>query len=160
MMNKVVLWDDSGRVCNRCSRRLKWESFAINSKGVNNRKSICKYCSNKDQKSLYRRRAKEDPVAFRDRQRYTEIWKKYKLSKEAFEKLEKSQGYRCACCGKPKKDGVNMVVDHCHDTGIVRGLLCRNCNSGIGKLGDTKEGVFKALRYLEKFEALRREYSG
>jgi len=152
MNNDRVVWDDYGRVCNRCGDRLPWELFAINSHGANGRKSICKDCSNKAQKALYKSRSRRDPEGFREGQRYKEIWKKYKITKDEFERLERSQGYKCACCGKSKERGVNLVVDHCHESGGVRGLLCRNCNSGIGKLGDTKEGVFKALRYLEKFE--------
>ena len=41
-------------------------------------------------------------------------------------------------------------VDHCHDTNIIRGFLCSECNTGIGKLGDNEEGVERALNYLKK----------
>jgi hypothetical protein len=44
-------------------------------------------------------------------------------------------------------------VDHCHSTGQIRGVLCCECNTGIGKLGDNAEGVRRALAYLERFEA-------
>lgn len=40
-------------------------------------------------------------------------------------------------------------VDHCHDTGKVRGLLCFNCNVGIGSLQDDIEMLRKAIKYLE-----------
>jgi hypothetical protein len=53
----------------------------------------------------------------------------------------------CHCCGKKTK---NLVVDHCHNTGDYRGWLCRNCNQGIGKLGDTIEGLEQALTYLRE----------
>jgi hypothetical protein len=42
-------------------------------------------------------------------------------------------------------------VDHCHETGKIRGLLCHSCNTGIGKLGDNLEGLQKAVSYLERF---------
>ena len=41
-------------------------------------------------------------------------------------------------------------VDHRHDTGKIRGLLCRNCNKAIGQLGDTPKGVLKAYEYLKE----------
>ncbi|MGV5033770.1 endonuclease VII domain-containing protein [Streptomyces sp. NRAIS4] len=40
-------------------------------------------------------------------------------------------------------------VDHCHKTGRVRGVLCFNCNSAIGKLGDNPDAVRRAAAYLE-----------
>ncbi|WP_344447709.1 endonuclease domain-containing protein [Kitasatospora nipponensis] len=57
------------------------------------------------------------------------------------------QGSCCAVCGLLAGDRA-LQVDHCHTTGRVRGLLCRKCNSGIGMLGDSPEGVQRALSYL------------
>lgn len=53
----------------------------------------------------------------------------------------------CDICGKTK-DG--MCLDHCHETGTIRGVLCRDCNTSIGKLGDTEEGLMRAVHYLRK----------
>jgi len=69
------------------------------------------------------------------------------------------QGGVCAICAKDislqatagKMPSAN--VDHCHSTGQIRGVLCCECNTGIGKLGDNAEGVRRALAYLERFEA-------
>jgi len=52
----------------------------------------------------------------------------------------------CDNCHKNKK----LEIDHIHGTTKVRGWLCRNCNTGIGALGDTLEGVLLAAIYLEK----------
>lgn len=57
------------------------------------------------------------------------------------------QESKCAICEKHVE---KLHVDHCHDTGKVRGLLCTTCNHGLGKLGDNLDGLFKAVRYLEK----------
>ena len=60
---------------------------------------------------------------------------------------------KCACCGIRQNElTMRFAVDHDHDTGLIRGLLCGNCNTGIGKLGDNIEGLMKALNYLEKHE--------
>ena len=53
---------------------------------------------------------------------------------------------RCDNCHKNKK----LEMDHIHGTIIFRGWLCSNCNTGIGSLGDTLEGVLRAAVYLEK----------
>ena len=59
----------------------------------------------------------------------------------------------CWICGGVNKSGRDLAVDHCHRTGIVRGLLCSNCNSGIGKIGDTAAAVQRAADYLARHEA-------
>jgi hypothetical protein len=68
----------------------------------------------------------------------------------------KEQDGLCACCGE-KQDyktvdgkGQELFVDHCHETGRIRGLLCGRCNTGIGILGDTLDHLKKAVTYLEK----------
>jgi hypothetical protein len=45
-----------------------------------------------------------------------------------------------------------LSVDHCHETGKARGILCFNCNTSIGKLGDNVYALRRALAYLEAFE--------
>lgn len=62
------------------------------------------------------------------------------------QQLLKKQKGRCACCGVA---GKSLVLDHIHGTSTVRGLLCQNCNAGIGKLGDDLDGVMKAVSYLK-----------
>ncbi len=77
----------------------------------------------------------------------------YNLSPEEYEALKEKQENRCACCGKTprptRKNPRAFEVDHDHGTKRVRGLLCRSCNGGIGLLGDTIEGLRRALAYLE-----------
>lgn len=51
----------------------------------------------------------------------------------------------CKLCGK---HDAHLNMDHDHATGAFRGYLCRNCNMGLGKLGDTIEGLERALTYL------------
>ena len=53
----------------------------------------------------------------------------------------------CDCC---HKGGKKLQPDHLHGTTMFRGWLCRNCNTGIGLLGDTLEGILRSTFYLEK----------
>lgn len=56
----------------------------------------------------------------------------------------------CATCGVEKPETAKaLAVDHDHDTGAVRGLLCANCNKGIGNLGDNVDTLIAAAAYLE-----------
>ena len=69
------------------------------------------------------------------------------------QKLKKKHPYppdsKCQCCGRVSK----LYLDHCHATGAYRGHICPMCNSAVGLLGDSAEGVRKALAYLEKNQA-------
>jgi hypothetical protein len=58
-----------------------------------------------------------------------------------------SQGGRCAICGETPE---RLVVDHCHASGMVRGLLCQSCNFGIGHLRDSVERLQSAIQYLKR----------
>lgn len=54
----------------------------------------------------------------------------------------------CECCGGKGKRA--LALDHCHETGAFRGWLCDGCNTSIGRLGDSIEGVQRALDYLRR----------
>lgn len=72
--------------------------------------------------------------------------KKYGLTIESYEELLTKQEGRCAVC-RHEVEGL-LHVDHDHETGRVRGLLCRECNRGIGLLGDSLEILESAVQYL------------
>lgn len=55
---------------------------------------------------------------------------------------------RCELCDKPPKGTRGLHLDHCHSTGKFRGWLCQSCNTALGKLGDSIDGLNKALAYL------------
>jgi len=79
------------------------------------------------------------------------IWKlktQYGLTLEQYTYMVKQVNYRCQICGiKPKNI---LDIDHDHNTGRIRGLLCRHCNHGLGKFNDNIELIKKALEYLSK----------
>ena len=68
--------------------------------------------------------------------------------------MESQQGGVCAICKKPEKSKWNteqpmlLAVDHDHETGRVRGLLCNNCNTGLGKFMDDPDLLSSAIEYL------------
>lgn len=86
-----------------------------------------------------------------NRNRY--LQKKYGISLKQYNSMLKRQKCRCAICGKHQDDAIrNFSVDHCHRTGIVRGLLCIYCNSRILKyLGDDIPRAKGLIKYLQKW---------
>ena len=75
---------------------------------------------------------------------------KYNLTPEQYEEMYLKQEYRCAICNEHEDETTRkkLVVDHCHVTGNVRGLLCNNCNSGLGLFRDDLSLLAKAKKYL------------
>jgi hypothetical protein len=55
------------------------------------------------------------------------------------------EGKDCALCGSDRK----LVVDHCHSTNVIRGVLCTRCNVALGMFGDSPERLREAAEYLE-----------
>lgn len=75
--------------------------------------------------------------------------KKFGITPVAFLSMLHFQREQCAVC-RGDWDVKGPQIDHCHDTGKVRGVLCRPCNTAIGTLGDTADSVRRAVVYLER----------
>lgn len=76
---------------------------------------------------------------------------RYGLSEDAFTELLEAQDFRCAICARPfdPEGGIHTIhVDHDHSTNEVRGLLCGDCNRGIGLFMDSPEHLLAAVDYL------------
>lgn len=83
-----------------------------------------------------------------------ELKKNFGLSRDEYDLMLRRQNGVCAICGNEETTVIrgkviNLAVDHCHDTGKVRGLLCRECNQGIGCLDHDKDRLKRAVNYLE-----------
>jgi hypothetical protein len=76
--------------------------------------------------------------------------KKYGLTVEEYLAMAEAQGQVCKICKQPETDKYGMLhVDHDHATNTVRGLLCTQCNTGLGKFRDDPELLRSAIAYLE-----------
>lgn len=80
--------------------------------------------------------------------------RRYGIVLEEYEKMKLRQNNRCAICGVHADDTKlkKLCVDHDHQTGYVRSLLCHGCNTGIGLLKEKEEILLKAIEYLRKFK--------
>jgi len=81
--------------------------------------------------------------------------KNYGMTVEEYHFLLDQQNGLCASCGKPERAKIRgklrpLAVDHNHEIGQVRGLLCSSCNSALGMLQDDPEQVRALLKYIEK----------
>ncbi len=81
--------------------------------------------------------------------------RKYGLTVDAYFYMQEEQGGNCLICkssdvGHPGQS--KLHVDHCHSTGIVRGLLCTHCNRGLGAFKDSPRLLQSAIDYLVSFQ--------
>lgn len=112
--------------------------------------SHCKACVNKKLKE-YRL---DNPEEYKRIKRKQNL-KKYGLTLEDQERMLREQNYKCAICGQEiflhgSSQKLVAHVDHDHKTGKVRGLLCKECNTGLGKFRDNTEYLLGAISYLNK----------
>lgn len=84
------------------------------------------------------------------------LYIRYGISEYKYEDMLISSNYKCMICGNEetnidKRTGsvYSLSVDHCHETGKVRGVLCTNCNAGIGYFKDNIKYLKKAIKYLK-----------
>src|ERR1700731_4765204 len=113
------------RICRTCNQSKQEESFnTIHSTYKTPTGDLIQY-------THYRKDCRDCHAIKKYKQ---ELIKKYNLTIEQYQELLKSQDNKCASCKKPFLK--TPFVDHCHRTGKTRGLLCSNCNFGIGQFND------------------------
>ena len=76
------------------------------------------------------------------------IQTRFKLTPEKFDKLLQDQQYSCAIC-KTQLSESELQVDHCHNSGKIRGLLCFSCNLSLGMFKDNIQLLYQAVEYLK-----------
>lgn len=127
----------------------KWAAGRVRNREAINTRKREQYASDpavrEYYKSLARTWARNNPKG-----KKSQRIRQYGLTLEQFHALLKSQDGKCAICGfsdlsKPK---LFPVIDHCHDTGRIRGILCSNCNFGIGKFRNDPRLLSAAVAYL------------
>ena len=86
------------------------------------------------------------------RNRNTKLKQAYGISHDDYLLMLEQQNYKCACCGKDNKDaGIKgLVVDHNHTTGVIRELLCTQCNTALGLLKEDEFIIDNLLDYVRK----------
>ena len=95
----------------------------------------------------------------KQRIRDTKLKVKFGITLKEKEQLFEDQGKCCAIC-KATQNNKNRDwdVDHCHDTGAVRGVLCSNCNRGLGLFQDSPEYLLNAHTYLNKWKQQNKNF--
>lgn len=146
------------KTCSVCKKDLALDDF-YTCKGYP--KSSCKKCekaakaawyqANRNiaisKSSLYQTKVRNVRTAYSRKWRLKNV---YKITEAEYDRLFTEQAGRCRICQRHRDElGKELCVDHCHETGKIRGLLCHACNAGIGYLRHNPENLGRAISYLQ-----------
>lgn len=176
----ATIFFQSMKTCSKCGETKSIDGFYTNPLGLRGMHSQCKSCqkarglawwaANRDEINkkarermaakrkaagvFPRKKAGPDEIAARARRRI--------LGADGVSIFE-GQGRRCACCavalayskGSATPGDLLGCLDHCHDSGVIRGWLCANCNSAMGMLRDDPRIARNAAEYLERWSLFK-----
>lgn len=144
------------KTCTRCGATKPLTEFRVTDKKYGYLRSHCNPCNREWQRERYvpRPRKRQDPEVRKAKQaaghkRYM-LRRRYGLSWDEYQAMLVQQKGECAIC-KTHLDQRALNVDHNHETGQVRGLLCNGCNRAIGFMNESPERLAAAIRYLRKW---------
>lgn len=136
------------RRCSSCNEVKPITTFSLmGGRRKGNRTSRCTQC-----RTAYNRKRREaNPAKVYEIERRSKLKKQYGITPEEYDTMLTAQGGGCAICGAKEPGGRTRYfpVDHCHATGVIRGLLCTKCNRGLGLFNDNADRMKRAVKYLE-----------
>lgn len=154
--------------CPRCKETKPVSEFGKQSQNSDGLAAYCKPCDRERKLESNARVKARDPEAWRERRRgYVRAYRerhpdrvaeserkrnlrlKFGITVEEYNALLEKQGGVCGICEDPPTVKA-LAVDHHHDTGVIRGLLCSNCNTALGLMKDDLDRLERAVNYLRE----------
>lgn len=137
------------KICSKCDINKEIGQYRLRDKKRGWYQSWCRSCENK--KAVERRRSKEQKI--KNREYFLNYY--YGISLDDYNSILKDQNNSCRICGLPDSEyfrggkKMNLSVDHCHDSGVVRGILCSDCNTSLGRFKEDPYIISRAVSYLD-----------
>jgi len=139
------------KICPKCGLAKEKKEFGKDSTTASGVSSWCKPCK----KAWRARHRKDNPEKLKSMDFNSDLKKLYGITSDQYWELFNKQNGLCACCGQSHELFVRRLhVDHDHNSGQIRGLLCTECNPGLGYFQDSIERLEMAITYLKKFKKL------
>ena len=136
-------------MCKTCAKLLPIEAFPKNNAYKGGYRPHCIECRRVYEVASFHKHKHKRPYDY-EYDKDKKLQAAYGIGYAEYNTMLAAQNGCCAICGTNSTGGRKAFhVDHCHDTGKVRGLLCGNCNSGIGNLRDDIGLLKRAITYLE-----------
>ena len=159
------------KICTKCKQEKSLSEFYKHKRYKDGHCHTCKSCAYKQQKEYrqqpkiaenrkqyYKEYIKTHKEQYKKTQRKSHLGRTFGITPEDYDQMVKDQNNLCAVCGKPEtmmRNGkpIALSVDHNHETGEIRGLLCFLCNSRLAYLEDM-DFVLKARLYLARHNSM------
>lgn len=142
------------KVCSRCEVEKPIEEFGIDRARRDGRNYWCRVCVREYRRSRAEAHAEYGHRYYqenRERQaekgREAHLRRTFGMTVAEYDAMLDAQGGGCAICGAPPGERAHPV-DHDHETGAVRGILCDPCNRGLGSFADDPDRLLSAVAYL------------
>lgn len=144
--------------CSKCEKFKPDYEFPKRANGERGLRSHCRKCISEydkerngtpEMKAKMSAYSKQYIVQNVDKVKSAKLLNRYGISLEEFEKKLDSQNRKCAICGVQLDGNKRTHLDHDHATGKIRGILCWNCNGGLGNFSDNVERLQSAINYLK-----------
>jgi hypothetical protein len=136
----------TSKYCKYCAKNKSLAQFSPHPSTKDKLNNKCKECVSAYNKLRHARRSRADLDLINARRRKNRnTWltdrkkhfkKKYGITVEQYNQMLDEQNHVCKICKQVCKSGKRLAVDHCHETGLVRGLLCAKCNTNLGRIED------------------------
>jgi hypothetical protein len=144
--------------CHDCKAYFPVEDFHANATQFGGRQIMCKSCNLKrsrhwreGHREAWNDYHRDHRAKHQERYQEYERRRRYGMAAGDYAAMLEAQGGRCAICRTDTPGGKGTFhVDHCHDSGNVRGLLCGDCNLGIGKFKHDANILTLAIQYLSR----------
>jgi hypothetical protein len=137
--------------CIPCTKRARAERYHLNRDAAIARVRRWREENPEKYAALRRRQRESGAKAAMDRKSH--LKRKYGMTVEEYDEMFRSQGGVCAICGAEPTPGISLHVDHCHETGAIRGLCCFRCNNALGDFGHGIDRLRGAITYLDRHDA-------
>lgn len=142
---------DTEKTCPDCGETKPLDQFSPNSATRSGKSTYCHPYQSTRARASHRRRTPEQVAAARAKRRRRTLEEGYGMTLEEFDELLDSQGGVCICgATRPGGQWQTFHVDHDHQTGAVRGLLCHGCNTALGLAGEDAGRLRLLAAYLER----------
>jgi len=141
------------KICSKCKELKTYDELVKRTKykesDIYSTMSYCKKCFNKKNEERRKRNPSEKrKTSTKIRAKRSRLLREYGVDMNWYYDTILLQDFKCKICNI-KIDENTGVIDHCHSTLKVRGVLCRICNSGLGMFKDNIENLKNAIKYLE-----------
>ena len=134
------------KTCKLCEQEKSVDDFYEFHDKWSDKKYVSSRC-----KPCHQQYKRESPTTPKNR-KAEKLQLRYGLTYEQWEKIREQENFSCMICGiSEEENGRRLDVDHCHNSGKMRGILCNHCNGMLGHSRDNIETLKSAISYLENY---------